>query len=214
VAATRAAPAQQAEAQATRPARRGELGAVSAFIVDNFFCDGEPAGLLARASLCTQQEQDLRKRYWRPLHDAQLLILRSRSGALLGCCGFESLPFDGSSLLQPGECASASGDYTLRPLVSNLVVDRTTRGNGYGSALMDAIESCINERGFDESLLLVASQNQGARKFYSKRGYRAFAKATYGGLELENKRFVTQNGIPGVYMRKSLKGGLLGLLGL
>lgn len=205
----------KAESLPVRPAKRSEVGTIAAFIVQHFFCDGDPsiAGLIARATLERQQENDLRNRYLKPLHDAQLLVLKSASGSLLGCCGFETLAFDGVQQIDRAQQSTTAG-YVLRPLISNLVVQKDARGFGYGSLLMDAVEQSLADRGYDESLLLVAASNKRARQLYRKRGYKVISRASYDGLEVEDKRFVTREGVSGVYMRKSLKGGLLGLLGM
>lgn len=58
------------------------------------------------------------------------------------------------------------GDFYLQAIA----VDRELRGQGIGSALMDAIEERARARGSTRLYLDAAARNEGARRFYERRG--------------------------------------------
>lgn len=75
-----------------------------------------------------------------------------------------------------------TGSYDLdvsRGVVENLYVDPAYRGEGRGSALLEAAERRLFEAGFDRVTLEVLAANDGARRFYERHGY------TTHRLELE-----------------------------
>lgn len=66
------------------------------------------------------------------------------------------------------------GDYerdATRGTVSNLFVVPDRRGEGIGSALLDAAERALREQGADRVALEALADNDRAREFYADRGY-------------------------------------------
>lgn len=59
-----------------------------------------------------------------------------------------------------------------RGVIENLYVVPERRGEGTGTALLDAAESRLRDRGVDAIALDVLADNQRARQFYRDRGYR------------------------------------------
>ncbi len=67
-----------------------------------------------------------------------------------------------------------SGQYevdTTRGLVENLYVGQGHRNDGVGSALLEAAERHLRERGVDVVSLEVMAPNEAARRFYRRHGY-------------------------------------------
>jgi len=62
----------------------------------------------------------------------------------------------------------ADGDFYLQAIA----IDRDRRGEGIGSALMDAIEERARAAGATRLCLDVAAKNEGARRLYERRGMR------------------------------------------
>jgi ribosomal protein S18 acetylase RimI-like enzyme len=60
----------------------------------------------------------------------------------------------------------ADGDFYLQAIA----VDKELRGEGVGSALMDSVEDCARAGGSTRLSLDVSASNNGARKFYGRRG--------------------------------------------
>lgn len=58
-----------------------------------------------------------------------------------------------------------------RGVVENLYVLPAYRGEGRGSALLEAAETRLFERGFDRVCLDVMAGNEAARRFYARHGY-------------------------------------------
>jgi ribosomal protein S18 acetylase RimI-like enzyme len=58
------------------------------------------------------------------------------------------------------------GDFYLQ----FIAVDRELRGNGVGSVLMDAVEEEARASGSIRLSLDVSAKNEGARRFYERRG--------------------------------------------
>jgi ribosomal protein S18 acetylase RimI-like enzyme len=76
-------------------------------------------------------------------------------------------------------------------------VRRDLRSRGIGTALMEAAESHVCDRGFGAIVLGVEDWNPRARQLYERLGYEAFAhdEFKYVGAPVPN---------PGVWMRKEL----------
>ncbi len=55
--------------------------------------------------------------------------------------------------------------------VDQLYLDRSVRGNGIGSALLDAAEQAVMAAGHRLAWLAVATGNTGARRFYERQGW-------------------------------------------
>ena len=68
------------------------------------------------------------------------------------------------------EEAGLSGDAT-RGLVHNVFVEPGFRGEGVGSALLDAAEAALAERGADVVAIEALADNEAARRLYRRRGY-------------------------------------------
>jgi ribosomal protein S18 acetylase RimI-like enzyme len=83
-----------------------------------------------------------------------------------GAVGDGIVGFVGFSL----ERGSYERDAT-RGTVSNLFVVPERRGAGVGSALLDAAERALDERGADRVALEALADNDRARSFYADRGY-------------------------------------------
>ncbi len=56
--------------------------------------------------------------------------------------------------------------------LTSLCVDREERGGGLGTALLDAAEARLAARGIDQYVIGVDTVNEGAQRFYEKRGFR------------------------------------------
>ncbi|EMA29388.1 GNAT family N-acetyltransferase [Halobiforma nitratireducens] len=63
---------------------------------------------------------------------------------------------------------------TTRGTLSNLYVDPARRDRGVGTALLEAAERTLAERGIDVLMLEVMAANDAARRFYRERGYNPF----------------------------------------
>ncbi|MFC4551438.1 MULTISPECIES: GNAT family N-acetyltransferase [Halorussus] len=59
-----------------------------------------------------------------------------------------------------------------RGVVQNIHVDPDRRGGGVGTALLAAAERALADRGVDIVALEVMADNEAARRFYRRRGYR------------------------------------------
>ena len=60
---------------------------------------------------------------------------------------------------------------TSRGLLSNLYVRPAHRGDGIGTALLEATETALKERGVDVIALEAMADNEAARRFYRRNGY-------------------------------------------
>ena len=79
----------------------------------------------------------------------------------------------------------ADGDFYLQAIA----VDETCRGEGIGSALMDALEERARASGATRLFLDASARNEGARRFYERRGMTVES----GGLtRLFVPRFIVQ----------------------
>jgi ribosomal protein S18 acetylase RimI-like enzyme len=59
----------------------------------------------------------------------------------------------------------------VRGIVHNVYVDPASRDEGVGSALLDAAEAELAERGADVVAIEALADNEAARRFYRERGY-------------------------------------------
>lgn len=60
--------------------------------------------------------------------------------------------------------------------LSGLAVDEAHRGRGIGGALMDHVEGLAIERNCRRASLICFERNEGAMRFYRRRGYREIAR--------------------------------------
>ena len=74
------------------------------------------------------------------------------------------------------------GWYTgdARAELAHLVVAEGERGNGVGSALLDAVDAELERRGVEDVEIGVDTGNDGAARLYESRGYRADFRIFYG----------------------------------
>ncbi|WP_254763533.1 GNAT family N-acetyltransferase [Natrinema marinum] len=61
-----------------------------------------------------------------------------------------------------------------RGLLSNIYVEPAVRGRGIGTALLEAAEESLADKGADTMVLEVMADNEAARRFYRRHGYDAF----------------------------------------
>ncbi|WIV67280.1 GNAT family N-acetyltransferase [Natrialbaceae archaeon AArc-T1-2] len=73
-----------------------------------------------------------------------------------------------------------------RGLLSNLYVTPSRRGEGIGTALLEAVEDALAERGVDVVTLEAMADNEAARRFYRRNGYDAHRVAMERNLETKN----------------------------
>ena len=69
--------------------------------------------------------------------------------------------------------------------LSNLYVDPDFRNHGIGTALLEAVEDALTDRGIDVLLLEVMAENEAARRFYARQGYDDFRVTMQRSLEGE-----------------------------
>src|SRR5664280_1749400 len=67
-----------------------------------------------------------------------------------------------------------------RAELAHLVVAEGERGNGVGSALLDAVDARARRRGVEDVEIGVDTGNEGAARLYESRGYRADFRIFYG----------------------------------
>ncbi|MFB1064030.1 N-acetyltransferase family protein [Natrinema sp. H-ect4] len=72
---------------------------------------------------------------------------------------------------------------STRGMLSNIYVEPAVRGRGIGTALLEAAEESVAERGADELLLEVMADNEAARRFYRRQGYDEFRVTMSRSLE-------------------------------
>lgn len=75
---------------------------------------------------------------------------------------------------------------TTRGMVHNVYVVPDWRGEGIGSALMDAAEEALVEKGAEAIALEVLAENEDARTFYADRGYGPHRLELEKGVETDN----------------------------
>lgn len=92
--------------------------------------------------------------------DGGLLVARDQKTVV----GFASVTVERGSLAL--DCT--------RGLLSNLYVDPAYRGRGIGTALLEAAETELRDRGVDVCTLEAMAGNEAARRFYRRAGYDSF----------------------------------------
>ena len=100
--------------------------------------------------------------------DAFVLVAR-RDGAAVG---YAFVTIDGPDPVW------YTGD--TRAELAHLCVAAGERGNGVGSALLDALDAELERRGVEDMEIGVDTGNDGAARLYESRGYRADFRIFYG----------------------------------
>ncbi|MHB1166270.1 MAG: GNAT family acetyltransferase [Candidatus Nanopelagicales bacterium] len=136
------------------------------------FAAADEEALVALWEECglTRPWNDPRKDIARKLVDSPWgLLVAERAGAIIG--------------------AVMAGYDGHRGSVNYLAVAGQARGTGIGTALMDAAEAVLRERGCPKINLQVRPENSDVIAFYARRGYSTFApgdQAINLGLRLEH----------------------------
>lgn len=103
-------------------------------------------------------------------HRVQLANARAgRRDFLVACAA--GLPVGVAVVRWAGVAAGADDLGGVVPEIGSLAVSATWRGRGIGTALVRAAEERVRARGHDRAALLVAAQNDGARRLYARLGY-------------------------------------------
>lgn len=63
----------------------------------------------------------------------------------------------------------------LRAEIENMCVEKTDRGNGVGTLLIDEFKQWAKEKGADRLMVEAFSANDGAIRFYKKNGFEPYA---------------------------------------
>jgi len=90
--------------------------------------------------------------------DGSLLVARSAAGAVVG---FVNVGLEAGSLAADAR----------RGVIHNLYVEPSVRGEGVGSALLDAAEALLADRGAAVVAIEAMAENVAARRLYRRRGY-------------------------------------------
>jgi GNAT superfamily N-acetyltransferase len=96
---------------------------------------------------------------------------------LIAWCG--GAPVGHSFVKWPGDLSSRQARAERCAEVEDLFVVPDHRGDGIGTALLEASEQAAREAGHDTIGLAVALDNEGARRLYARRGYRDAAQGVF-----------------------------------
>jgi ribosomal protein S18 acetylase RimI-like enzyme len=111
-----------------------------------------------------------RERYRRALDDGAVLFLAEDGDDVVGY-----------AFARPGTAPETLA--IERPLeVETVAVLPAARGRGIGTALMDAVDAWARERGIEHLMISVRTANDGARRLYERRGFRAVYETMYATL--------------------------------
>jgi len=103
--------------------------------------------------------------------DTPILVAQNEQGEVLGYAMLQVKSVDGHPVLLPRQFL----------YIDDLCVDEAMRGQGIGTALMEAARALARERGLERIELNVWECNEGAMKFYEQMGFRTQRR----GLEAE-----------------------------
>lgn len=198
---------------------------VASLLVDAFYTDSKRPennlSLMQKRSLERDQNLDLRARYGRNTGkgsiESTILVADEEKDDAIGCVALGTTPFVGQEAqlnirdLYAYANRRDNGDACLRPVVANLAVRPDARRKGIAKKLMLECETVCREWGYDEVWLLVEQDNPKARKLYKKLGYKVVKTETDDSYKVIEGS-IQQIDVLNVYMRKSLKGGILGPL--
>lgn len=198
---------------------------VASLLVDAFYTDSKTPennlSLMQKRSLERDQNLDLRARYGRNTGkgsiESTILVADEEKDDAIGCVALGTTPFVGQEAqlnirdLYAYANRRDNGDACLRPVVANLAVRPDARRKGIAKKLMLECETVCREWGYDEVWLLVEQDNPKARKLYKKLGYKVVKTETDDSYKVIEGS-IQQIDVLNVYMRKSLKGGILGPL--
>ena len=135
-------------------------------------CLFQPAGCQERNQLSVEMSKNLVERF-SALNDRQHCLLIAEdtaSGRIVGSCGVEAAPVTPEGRLTP-KLSTDAARMCVRPLLSNLSVDKGYRRRGIAKWLMCEAEARARWWGYDEMLLKVEEGNTPAEQLYSAMGY-------------------------------------------
>ncbi|WP_339103880.1 GNAT family N-acetyltransferase [Haloterrigena salinisoli] len=105
---------------------------------------------------------------------------------------------DGLLVARDGETVVGFASFSLergsleldatRGLLSNIYVAPGSRGQGLGTALLEAAEDELEAQGAEVVVLEVMARNEAARRFYERKGYETYRVAMERDLEVEDDR--------------------------
>ena len=197
-----------------RPARQGEVQAIAALFVAEFFFKGKPDqydGSEVRA-LVQAQAADMRKRYFGSRYDAALLVVEDEDGDIVACGGVSVTPRDADGVFAFGvDAPTPTNGGSTAPVIANVAVASSARRRGYGKKIMAALEDQCREWQSPESWLLVELRNGKAQSLYRKLGYVSTKLVRAVAFELGSDGKVVGGEPRTLYMRKVLN-PLLGLV--
>jgi ribosomal protein S18 acetylase RimI-like enzyme len=109
-----------------------------------------------------------RRAFYASLFDKpDTLLLLARDGdELIGYALTHVLPVQETWILDTWRTGARIAE------IESLAVTEERRGEGIGSALMDAVECELGALGVDDIMLGVLPGNEGARRLYERRGFR------------------------------------------
>lgn len=131
------------------------------------------AGLAARTATESWTRRRARYEAWLSGPDAFVLVAEQRESPI----GFVVVT------MAPGYQAWASQDRVGE--VRDLVVAATSRAQGVGTALMDAVESHLVRLGIREYRVTAISANENALRFYASRGMTPVAQTLLGRVDAD-----------------------------
>ena len=168
-----------APALRVRPARRDDAQEIARlFLISS---DGLAAYIWSRLAVPGETLADVGARRYARTGTAfsfENCLLATRGGAVAGMAHAFPMPArtagerEDDPVLAPYAALEDAGSLYL----SGLAVDEQHRGRGIGGALMDNVERLAFEIGCPRVSLICFERNEGAMRFYRRRGYREIAR--------------------------------------